>query len=206
MPADWVTIARVIKTQGRFGELAAAIETDDPERFAMLQRVYLVRPPAPPVAFPLKRSWFHKGWVVLELEGIADLNAAESWVGADVVIPFEERAPLPPGKWYFSDLEGCTVFSGETAIGVLIAVEDMPGGELLHVRSGAGDEVLIPFVSAWIQLVDLDARSIHMQLPEGLLELNAGSAPALNPEKLQARRQQRKEERKARLRRDSNAP
>lgn len=192
MSAEWVTIARVLKTQGRRGELAAALETDDPERFATLTRVFLHRPPAAPVAFPLKRHWFHKGWVVLELEGIADLNAAEPWVGAEVVIPFEERAPLPPGKWYYTDLEGCTVFAGETAIGVLAAVEEMPGGEMLHVRSDAGDDLLIPFVAAWTQSVDLGARTIHMQLPEGLLELNAGSAPAPSPEERAARRQQRR--------------
>lgn len=192
MSADWVTIARVVKTQGRFGELAAAMETDDPERFAALSRVFLHRPPAAPVAFPLKRHWFHKGWVVLELEGIADLNAAEPWVGAEVVLPLEERAPLPPGRWYYTDLEGCTVFDGDTAVGVLTAVEEMPGGEMLHVRSEAGEDLLIPFVSAWTHAVDLDARTIRMQLPAGLLELNAGGAPEPSPEERTAQRQQRR--------------
>lgn len=192
MTADWVVIAHVVKTQGRIGELAATIETDDPERFAALSRVFLHLSPAPPVAFPLKRYWFHKGWVVLELEGIADLNAAEPWVGADIVIPFEERTPLPAGKWYYSDLEGCTVFAGDTPIGALAAVEEMPGGEMLHVRTSTGEDVLIPFVSAWTQSVDLDARAIHMQLPEGLLDLNAGASPAPTPEELTARRQARR--------------
>lgn len=192
MPADWVTIARVVKTQGRCGELAAAIETDDPERFAALSRVFLHRPPASPVAFPLKRHWFHKGWVVLELEGIADLNAAEPWVGAEVVLPWEERAPLPPGRWYYTDLEGCTVFAGDAAIGVLAAVEEMPGGEMLHVRTESGEDLLIPFVSAWTQSVDLEARTIHLQLPEGLLELNAGGAPEPGPDERAAQCQHRR--------------
>lgn len=192
MPADWVVIARVVKTQGRFGGLAAAMETDDPERFASFSRIFLHRPPAGPVPFPLKRYWFHKGWVVLELEGVGDLNAAEPWVGAEVVIPQAERASLPPGRWYYTDLEGCTVYDGETAIGVLAAVEEMPGGEMLHVRSEAGDDLLIPFVSAWTQSVDLEARAIRMRLPEGLLDLNAGSAPAPSQEERAARRQQRR--------------
>lgn len=195
---DWLTIARIVKTQGRMGELAAELETDVPERFETLQRVFLRRRPAPPVAFGLREHWSHKGRVILGLEGVADMNAAEAWIGAEVVIPWEERVELPKGKWYFSDLEGCTVYSGQAPVGTLTQVEELPGGrQLLHVAAASGEDVLVPFVPEWIESVDLDAREMRMRLPEGLLDLNAGGGGEEKAAEVQLRREQRKAKKEA---------
>jgi len=43
---------------------------------------------------------------------------------------------------------------------------------LLAVTSRDGDEVLIPFVKAFLVTVDTDAKRIEMKLPEGLVEVN----------------------------------
>jgi 16S rRNA processing protein RimM len=88
------------------------------------------------------------------------------------------RADLPPldeNEVYLADLVGCEVVDGAGArIGVVKEVQ-YAGQELLVVaREGAAD-ALVPFVEPIIRSVDLEARRIVCDPPEGLLNLD-GSA------------------------------
>ena len=44
---------------------------------------------------------------------------------------------------------------------------------LLVVR-GASGEILIPFAKKYLRKIDVEGRRIEMELPEGLVDLNAG--------------------------------
>jgi 16S rRNA processing protein RimM len=46
---------------------------------------------------------------------------------------------------------------------------------LLEITSLTGDEILIPFVKAFLVAVDTEAKRIEMKLPEGLIEVNQSS-------------------------------
>lgn len=172
----WVALGRVVKTQGRRGELAVELQTDIPGRFDQLEGVWLrAGAEGAPARFRLLRHWPHQGRIVLALEGIEDLTAAERWVGAAVVVPEAERAPAPEGSYFVSDLEGCAVFDRGQRIGEVVAVEAVAGApHLLHVaRDGDGGrpEVLIPFAADYIAAVSLAGRRLDLELPAGLLEL-----------------------------------
>jgi 16S rRNA processing protein RimM len=179
-PASWVTLARIVKTQGRLGGLAADLLTDIPGRFAGLDRIWLLARSGERRPFAMRRHWMHQQRVVLELEGIDDLNAASAWIGAEVQVPAGERAPVPQGAYFVSDLEGCQVFDRGRALGPIAAVEAVPGAAaLLHVAAASG-ELLIPFAAEYVESVSLAERRLYLRLPEGLLEINqpyAGVAP-----------------------------
>src|SRR5262249_60833881 len=76
----FVTIAKVTKTQGRKGEVAALLLTDFPERFATRKRLFaLDRQDRRPEA-GLENHWFPKGGVVLKFPGVGSLNQGEGAV------------------------------------------------------------------------------------------------------------------------------
>jgi len=118
--------------------------------------------------------WLHKGLLVLKFVGVETISDAEPLVGAELQLPSSERAELEPGWTYLSDLVGCTVFDGEREIG---PIEDVTFGAgeapLLVVKSGAKLPYEIPFAQAYLEKVDLERKQIRMQLPEGLLDVNA---------------------------------
>ena len=98
-------------------------------------------------------------------------------------IPQSERAKLPDGSYYISDLVGCEVVETSGAkIGVVRDVEingdNVQGTPLLVVdldatRAAAGnDEILIPLAQDICVRVDLAARRIEAKLPEGLIDIN----------------------------------
>ena len=111
--ATWVLLARIVRPQGRHGEVLADIFTDFPEHFAERKRLFL-RPPLGVVLEAMREArleshWLHKGRVVLKFAQVDSIAEAENLRGFEVVIPREERMPLEGDAVYISDLLGVRV-------------------------------------------------------------------------------------------------
>src|SRR5438874_12190844 len=75
-------IARIIRPQGRRGELLAEILTDFPEKFAERKQVWLSREDiSEQREYTVEDHWFHKGRVVLHFSGVDSISQAESLTG-----------------------------------------------------------------------------------------------------------------------------
>jgi 16S rRNA processing protein RimM len=178
MADDFLTIARVAKTQGRRGEVACDLFTDFPEKFAERKRVYLWNPQksAERREMQIEEHWDHKGRIVFKFAGVDSISDAEALVGYEVQIPESERAPLEEGAYYVSDLVGCEVFDGVQHVGEIVDVNTHAGGVPLLYVSQQGEAVAdaqqIPFVESYIVTLDLAAKRLVLQLPEGLLDIN----------------------------------
>jgi 16S rRNA processing protein RimM len=178
--AEFVTIARVSKTQGRHGEVAATLLTDFPELFATRKRLFVLGGGAAPggTSGPARRKldldehWFHKGMVVLKFAGVDSISDAETLVGSEIQIPSSERATLGNDEFYVSDLIGCTVTDSGREIGRVKDVQFGSGEAPLLVIEGE-KEYLVPFAAAYIQKIALERKRLEMKLPEGMLELDA---------------------------------
>jgi 16S rRNA processing protein RimM len=165
--------------------VAAEILTDFPERLPKLRQVYLWdgKRDAPREGDAneamgrrtgVRSCWLSQsrgGQAIFHFEGSDSISDAEKLVGLEVRIPLAERAPLPGGSYYVTDLIGCEVREEGAAIGAVRDVEFTGGTPLLAVDSPQG-EVLIPLAEEICVNVDLAARRIDVVLPGGLRELN----------------------------------
>ncbi len=168
-----------MKTQGRRGEVAADLHTDFPELFAERSRLFLLDAAGWRREVQLEEHWPHKGRMVLKFRGVDSISDAQALVGCEVQIPQSERALLPPGETYVSDLVGCVlaVSEGVSATPREVGrIEDVQFGAgeapLLIVRDGA-KEYMVPLAEEFLQRVDLEHKRVQMALPEGMLELDA---------------------------------
>jgi 16S rRNA processing protein RimM len=193
--ARWVQVARILRPRGNKGEVVAELLTDSPDRFSICKRVYLQKGNEEPKAIRVERFWLdrnHPGMGVFHLAGCATISDAEKWRAYDVLLPMEERVALPAGKYFVTDLIGCTVFeivesksklasapcSMEEAPRVIGTVRDVffpgegvAGTPLLRVET-AGGELLVPLAEDICTHVDVAGRRIEVRLPEGLNELS----------------------------------
>ena len=170
--SDFVTVARVMRSQGRRGEVAAQLLTDFPERFAQRRRLFAVDASGRR-ELELESHWLHKGRVVLKFRGVDSIAAAETLAGCELQIRREERAALPEGAAYVNDLVGCEVLDRGRPLGTITGVEPGAGeAPLLVVKSEAGEH-LIPFAAAYVESLDLERRRVALRLPAGMLELDA---------------------------------
>jgi 16S rRNA processing protein RimM len=190
-PVEWTVLAHLLRPQGRKGELLAELLTDFPERFEDRSNVLLAKPDfsgtreeARPIE--VTNHWLpvgrNHGRIVLALSGIDSIEKAEALAGLDVIIPTDQRVELDDDAEYISELVGCLVFDGSVEVGIVTGVEfpTTPDGNrrlsdaapLLTVETGAGDEILIPYVQAFLVALNSASRRIEMQLPPGLIDLN----------------------------------
>jgi 16S rRNA processing protein RimM len=205
--SQWIMLARILRPQGRKGEVLADLFTDFPERFRTYPHIWLAPPgfadsasakqPSeyPSVTRPAAIASFwlpvgrNAGRIVLHFTGIYSIQQAEQLAGNEVLVPFAQRMTLDADVAYISDLIGCTVYDRDQPLGSVTGVDfpTTPDGirrledaaPLLTVTTPSGDELLVPFARAFLLALDPAAKSIHMTLPEGLAELNLH--PNLHP-------------------------
>lgn len=190
-PSPWIVLAHLLRPQGRKGELLAELFTDFPERFEERKQVFLAPSgfngeaaearSAEVVSFwlPIGKN---EGRIVLQFAGIDTITQAEGLAGLEVLVPDEDRMPLDEESVYISELIGCTVYDGATAVGMITDVQFPATADgtrrleeaapLLEVTSEDGDEILIPFAKDFVIGVDAEAKRVDMALPVGLLDVN----------------------------------
>jgi 16S rRNA processing protein RimM len=164
-----VAIGRVVKPQGRKGEVLVQPFSDRPERFPSLQAVYVPGEGGAARAMEVVSCWPHKGRFVLKFRGVESIDEAEKFRGMDVRIGEQELPALPSGSYYHHQLKGLAVEDeAGSPVGIVQNILET-GGEapVLTVR-GTGAETLIPLAEAFIREVDLVRGRIVVVRPRYL--------------------------------------
>ena len=170
-------VGRIARTHGLKGQVIVNAETDfldlrfhpDAELF-INRRGEVQRLTITSVRFQRQRP-------IVALRDVADVNAAQALVGAELRVPMEWLSPLPDGAFYHHDLVGCRVgTSAGEHVGVVKEVEGAAGGNRLVLETAAGD-VLVPLAREICTTIDIPHKRIVIAPPAGLLELNARPAP-----------------------------
>lgn len=191
----YVTVARIVRARGNKGEVAAELFTDFPERIPQIEELFLRAESGARRTVLLRAFWIDRNHVqmgVFHFEGVESINDAEKLRGLEVQIRFEQRAVLPSGRYFVTDLIGCSVFEMPAAISpvssspcslpeapallgkvrdVYFPGEGQPGTPLLSLDTSTG-ELLVPLAEDICQRLDIAARRIEVRLPEGLRDLN----------------------------------
>ncbi len=167
-------VGRLVKAHGLKGAIKLELYTDSPnERFVPGAILELQVPETSP--------WFGKTVEVTEmrmynqmpvifLKGIEDREAAETLIKAILLVESDlETLPAEPDAWYDHQLVGLRVIRDGVQIGLVQRVEHFPSQDLLAVKTETG-EVLVPFVSAIVPIVDIQAGTVTVTPPLGLFE------------------------------------
>ena len=183
--ADFVTLARVVKTQGRRGEVAIVVHSDIPDRMHAGVRVFALGEDDRRCELKIEDAWPHKDFLVLKFIGIDSISDAEPLVGSELQVPLSERAQLEQGATYVSDLLGCALLDRDREIGIVSDVRFGAGEAPLLVVGSGKNEREIPYAQEFLLRLDLEHKRIEMSLPEGLLDVNA---PLTDEEKRQQKK------------------
>ncbi len=112
------------------------------------------------------------GRPVVGFEGFAGIDAVERLSGLELRVPQESLPSLGDGAYYQHQLVGCSVKTvGGDQVGDVVRVDGGTGGSLLAIKGTRG-EVLVPFARHICVDIDVAARRIVIDPPDGLLELN----------------------------------
>ncbi len=165
-----VVVGRIGRPHGIRGEVTVEVRTDDPDT-RLAPGTSLRTEPSAAGPLTIADGWVHSGRLLLRFEGVADRNAAERLRGILLVADVDPaERPEDPDEYFDRDLVGLAVrtVAGEP-VGSLLEVLHLPGQDVLAIRRPNGTEALVPFVSEFVPVVDIDRGEIVVDPPPGLL-------------------------------------
>jgi 16S rRNA processing protein RimM len=167
-----IALAKILKPHGLHGAVVVELLTSRPERIQEAGTVRLGWHDGEDSGkeFRVRRVTAIGRRVIVELEGLAGIDAAEAARGMLFLIPDAAAACLPPGEYYQHDIVGCAV-TGETGtdLGTVTDVLEMPAQDVYVVAQGDRTWWL-PAAKALIQSIDVAAKRITVRTMDGLLD------------------------------------
>ena len=156
-----IDAGKIVNTHGVRGEVRIEVWLDSPAMLKRCGRVYLGGEEK-----KILSAREHKGFLIAQLEGVADVGAAQALKNRVVQIARAD-AKLPRGAYFLQDIIGASVVDENGAeLGKLAEVLELPGQRVYVVKGET--EHLIPAVPAFIRNTDAENGVITVRLIEGM--------------------------------------
>lgn len=170
LPADAIEVGRITDAWGIKGWFKVLPHSADPEALFSSKRWFLmptekgVKTFSGVAGLAILEAKIHSGTVVASARGVDDRNAAEALRGARIFVPRASFPAAEKDEYYWVDLIGLSVVNREgVALGTVKELLSTGAQTVLvmdYEQDGKTLERMIPFVSVYIDDVDLPARRI----------------------------------------------
>ncbi len=171
--SDCFELGYILKTHGLKGELVIVLDVDNPEEYEELDS-FFVQIKGQLVPHFIESYNLQGSRAIVRLEDVTTIDAAKALIGSKLFLPLENLPELDEDQFYYHEVMGYQVVDEiKGKLGTVDAIYDMPGNDLLAMRY-QGQEVLIPINDDIVKNADHTAQTLHVLLPEGLLEVFLG--------------------------------
>lgn len=167
-------LGRIVGAHALRGEVRVRYFGDGPRHLTDAEGVWLS--PTPDASRPdyyavTAAAPGRKGEVRMALDGVRDRTSAEALRGLLVLGEASSLEPLGEDEYYWHQLVGCEVETGDgRPVGRVAEIWETGAHDLLVVEGPSGRRQLIPTARELMTEVDLAARRIVVEAPPGLLE------------------------------------
>jgi len=166
-----IAVGVIRKPHGVRGEASVEPWTNSPDRFEELTSVTLVSPDeASTREARIERVRVHGDRALVKFAGIdapEDVDPLRNWT---IEIPESEARELEENEYFLHDLVGLTLIDAEgREQGRVIEVYEGGGGILLQVQRG-DRKFDVPFASEICTKIDLQSKTMTVNLPDGIDE------------------------------------
>ncbi len=176
LPDDAVQVGRVVGAWGVQGGIKVKPFASDPQALFSSRRWFIRAEPAPMPGvaasadgparlLKVTRAREQGEWIVATCQDLADRDAAQALSGSSVYV---SRASFPTpsdDEFYWVDLIGSRVLNRQNLVlGTVVGLVETGPHCVLRVQpeEAEADERLVPFVSAYVDRVDLPGRTIQV--------------------------------------------
>ncbi len=163
-PGWEVVIGEVCAPFGFKGDVKVIPLTDHPERFEMLDEVFVGRDETHGRVFGIESVAVRNNGISMKFAGVDDLTKAELLRGMEVRIRLSDVAPLPEGEYYVDDVIGLDVVTTDgKSLGTITEIIRSPANDVYVT-----DQAMIPAVKEFVVSMDMDTRLMVVRPMEGL--------------------------------------
>ncbi len=164
----YIECGKIINTHGCRGGLKTESWCDSPEILANFKRVF-IKSGAEYHEHPVNKSAIFKQYVLFELGGIDDMDAAIALKGT-VIYAAREDFCLGEDEYFIADIIGCDVVDADSGrvYGTLSEIINRGASDIYVVATDNG-EVMIPAVDEFVVKVQV-GRAVHIRPIGGMFD------------------------------------
>lgn len=153
------------------GVLLIKTDSDSPEDYTTLESIF-VELNTGLVPFFIEKCQLHKSALLrIKFDQVNNEQEAETLIKKEVYLPLSMLPPLEGTKFYYHEVIGFEILENDQPVGTVIKILDQGLQALFEIKKEDGTLSLIPIHDDFILEVNRDSKRIHVQLPEGLLDL-----------------------------------
>ena len=157
MSNEFFNVGQIVNTHGIKGEVKVLCLTDNKENFKRYEKVLI-----DDEYYNILGVKFQKYRVILKLEGIDDIDTAETFKQKYLKVSRENEPELDEDTFYVVDLIGCTVFdTNDKELGKIYDVIETKNNDVYWIREPK--ELLIPVLEDIVLDIDIEAKKIIIQ-------------------------------------------
>ncbi|HBV98926.1 MAG: hypothetical protein JL50_19235 [Peptococcaceae bacterium BICA1-7] len=161
-----IVIGKIVGTHGNRGMLKLFPITDFPERFLEMKTITLEKDGDQKV-YNITEASPYRRFILIRLDEIPDMTAAEGLKGALAKVAREELADLPEDSFYIFDIVGLKVFTaGGDHAGEIEDVIQTGANDVYVVKRVNGPPVLVPALKNVIREVNIKEGRVVVDYPE----------------------------------------
>ena len=163
MLKQFLEVGKIVGTHGIKGELKVKSDTSF-DRFKKGNVLYIEKEEK----IVINSSRVHKGMHLITINGLTNINDVLCYVNKDIYVP-HDRSELEEGEFYYEDIIGLDCYNSKgELIGPVKDLQEVPQGLILEIK-GEKKTILVPFVEAFIDGIDLEENKLYINEIEGLL-------------------------------------
>ena len=173
-PPQYLVLARVMRPHGVRGDLSVKMMTDFPERMKTLDVVYFGSDPENPRNLSKQQVvWVRRAkndqWL-LHLEGMTTREDADTMRSQYIFVAIKDAVPLEADEVYLFQVIGLEVQTTQgDVLGRVTDIIETGANDVYAVKGEKYGEVLLPAIPSVILNINVDAGTMTVDLPDGLL-------------------------------------
>jgi 16S rRNA processing protein RimM len=168
---DCFYLGNIVKKHSFKGEVVIKLDTDEPELYKNMESVF-VDLGGNLVPFFIKKSSLSRSTMLrVHFEDVNSEEEADFIMKSGIYLPLNLLPKLIGNHFYFHEVIGFHVIDKiHGDIGVIVYINDKAAQPMFEIQNG-DVEIFIPMIDDFIKKIDRENKEIHVETPEGLIDL-----------------------------------
>ena len=169
MSDEFITIGKVVSTQGNKGEVNILPLTDSNDRFKNLVTVFL-RNNNSQTTLNIEKIRIKENTVILKLKDIESIEEAKIIVGSFLEVERKNAVKLPKDTYFIFEIIGLEVYTENNIfLGKVENVISTGSNDVYIVKGKDKNELFIPAIREVVKNVNLENKRITINMVDGLI-------------------------------------
>lgn len=167
---DFLQVGKIVNTHALQGEVKVVSNSDFKEDRFKKGSTLVIDFNGEHVEVTVATHRVHKGADLLKFKHLNSINDVEKYKGCALLVSTDELEELEENEFYYFEIIGCNVVTtdGET-IGEISEILETGANDVWVVKREGQKDALIPYIEDVVKDVSIDAKTVTIQVLEGLL-------------------------------------